>query len=171
MAAVGRGRVYLHSPLPRTFCGELHLHAGGMPQGALVGHAGTGVGVGVGVGVTVGAGVGLGVGVADGVGVGVGVDGVGVAVGVGVGVGVGVPVGVPTGVPVGVGDGPEPLPVETKSCGLILRLAACVDTVGSSKVGIPDPPFNIATVPEGDTKITLEFSALAVPTVQAPLQK
>ena len=147
------------------------MHAGGRPHGATLGHAGTGVGVAVGDGVGVGVpagGVGVGVPL-GGVGVGVPLGGVGVGVPLG-GVGVGVPdTGVPLGVPLGVGVAPGP--DETSNSGFIFELSVCVDTVGSSNVGIPEPPSNIATVPDGETKITLEFWSFAVPTVHTPLQK
>jgi hypothetical protein len=79
--------------------------------------------------------------------------------------------GVPTGDEVGDGDGPGREGSVTSSFRSIQVSGSCVETVGSSNVGIPDPPSNIATVPAGDTKMTLEFSASAVVAVQAPLQK
>jgi hypothetical protein len=143
----------------------MHVHAGGLPQGAVVGQkggVGTGVGVGVGVGEPDGSGVGVGVGVSVGVGVGVSV---GVAVGSGVGVALGL------GVAEGDGDGDPMNSFHTDNRGFISVFGGTSVTEGSSNVGMPSPPLSIATVPAGEMNMTFEFSAFAVRGVQPPLQK
>jgi len=112
------------------------VHAGGLPHGACVAHAGAGVGVGVAVGVV------------DGDVVGFGVTDGDVA---------GVVLGEATGDVLGPGVGAVPVSVVTRRSWLMPSPTGCVETVGAPKVGIPEPPFNIATVPAGDTKMTLEF--------------
>lgn len=156
---------YLHIPFRRTVCGAVQMHAGGVPQGGAVGHAGM-----VGVGVAVGVAVGVGVGVPLGLGVGVGVA---VAVGVGVfGSGDGVAVGPGEPLPDGLSEGGAPASsFQTVRSGLMFESSGTVVTVGGSNVGIPSPPYNIATVPAGEIKITFEFDAFAVSGVQSPLQK
>jgi hypothetical protein len=107
------------------------------------------------------------------------VVGLGETVGDVVGDAVGVAVGDVTGDELGPGDGPgdgpgvgaDPTSVVTSRSWLIPSATGCVETVGAPKVGIPEPPFNIATVPAGETKITLEFWSFAVAAVQTPLQK
>src|SRR4029078_7010816 len=42
------GGHYLHWPSLPVVCGKTHVHAGGLPHGACVAHAGAGVGVAVG---------------------------------------------------------------------------------------------------------------------------
>ena len=76
--------------------------------------------------------IGIGVGVTDGVGLGVGV---GEADGVGLGDGVGV----------------EDAAVQTARSGLTDVLLATDVTAGLPKVGTASPPFNMATVPVGET--------------------
>ena len=89
----------------------------------------------------------------------------GVAVGTGVGVDVGVAVPVAVGVDVGV------VGSHTANSGFTWALALTLVTLGFANVGIDWPPFSMATVPVGETKITFEFWAFAVSGVQVPLQK
>ncbi len=145
--------------------GAIHWQVSGLPGRCPFEHAGNGVGEGEGSGVVVG----LGTGVIVGEGVG---DGAIVGVGDGIGVGVAVGKGLTVGLTEGIGVGVPPIgKLQTETSGLIPYVLATVVMLGSETVVIESLPPIIATVPVGDTVMTLEFELDALTKVQPALQK